>query len=360
MMNVLFISRPTLFSTPGGDTVQMEKTKEYLEKNFDIQVSIETELASINYIEYDLIHFFNIIRPNNILPHLPSGLPYVVSPIYVDYSEYDQEARGGVFGKLSKLFGKGRTEYLKSIARWVKNGENPGAFYYLVRGYNKSIEKVLKNCRVVLPNSNSELNRLKNDFAFSSKSVVVPNAVDTSKFRELIGGNKSGVICVARIEGRKNQLNLIRAIKKTDIRLTIIGKPSPNHIGYYNQCRNEANDQVSFVDHINQEELRNYYSAARVHAMVSWFETTGLSSLEAAACGANLVISDKGDQREYFGDDVFYADPDNVDSIKDAIIKAYKTKPSQKLLDRIRNEYNWEQTAKQTMSAYKFALKERK
>ena len=31
-MNVLFQSRKTLYSVPGGDTTQIMKTKEYLEK----------------------------------------------------------------------------------------------------------------------------------------------------------------------------------------------------------------------------------------------------------------------------------------------------------------------------------------
>lgn len=353
-MRVLFISRPTLLSVPGGDTVQMQKTKEYLEKDFEIVVDIWNGSKNVDYNSYDLLHFFNLIRPNNILQHLKTDVPYVVSPIYVDYSEFDQKVRGGYAAKLARIVGKNKSEYLKSLMRWLKNGEHPGSIAYILKGHKKSIQKILNSSSMIIANSESELKRIKSDFSFDCSTTVVPNATDLSELK--INSIREGVLCVARIEGIKNQLNLIRAIKKTDLHLTLIGKASPNHIGYYNQCRNEANDQVSFVDHIDQEELRNYYSAARVHAMVSWFETTGLSSLEAASCGANLVISDKGDQREYFGDDVSYADPDNVDSIKDAILNAYKTDPSLKLLDRIRNEYNWDQTAKKTMEAYKLIL----
>ena len=355
MIKALFISRPTLFSTPGGDTVQMELTKKFLEKEYAISVSILSENEEINYKEFDLIHFFNIIRPNNILPHLKSGLPYVISPIYVDYSEFDQKVRKGLFGKMASIVGKSKTEYLKTIARWIKNGEHPGSNYFIRKGYKKSVEKILENCKVLLPNSQSELQRLQEDYSFSCKAIVVPNAVDLSLFTEAVD-DKEGVICVARIEGRKNQLNLIRAIKKTDLRLTIIGKASPNHAEYYNQCQNEANDQVSFVDHIDQEELRNYYSSAKVHAMVSWFETTGLSTLEAAACGCNVVISEKGDQREYFKENAFYTDPDDVDSIKDALLKANTAAIPDALIVDIKNKYTWEETAQKTMEGYKLAL----
>lgn len=355
MINVLFISRPTLFSTPGGDTIQMELTKKFLEKKYSISVSILTEEESINYKEFDLIHFFNIIRPNNILAHLKSGLPYVISPIYVDYSEFDQKVRKGVFGKMASLVGKNKSEYLKTVARWIINGENPGSNYFIRKGYKKSIEKILSKCKVVLPNSESELQRLQEDYSFSCKAIVVPNAVDVSLFTE-VKNEKKDVVCVARIEGRKNQLNLIKAIKQTDLNLTIIGKASPNHHDYYEACKKEANHQVEFIEHLTQNELVYFYKKAKIHAMVSWFETTGLSSLEAAACGCAIVISNKGDQMEYFEKDAFYADPADVDAIKDAILKAYNAPISLELQRKINAKYNWDQTAIKTMEAYKLAL----
>lgn len=353
---MLYISRPTLFSSPGGDTIQMLKTKEFLERDYDVSIEVQPESDAINYKNFDLIHFFNIIRPNNILPHIKSGIPYVVSPIFVDYSEYDQQVRGGVFARLSRFIGKDNTEYIKSLARWIKNSEYPGSFYYLTHGYRKSIQKILKNCSVLLPNSESELLRLISDYRFNGEVAIVPNAVDTTFFKEKIEGDKQGVVCVARIEGRKNQLNLIKAIKQTDLQLTIIGNASPNHQQYYNECKNEANDQISFIDHIAQEELLKHYQKAKIHAMVSWFETTGLSSLEAAACGCNIVVSDKGDQRDYFKDEAFYADPGNVNSIKKALLAAEKVKKSELLIHKIREKFTWQKTAEQTFRAYKRVL----
>ena len=43
-MKVLFQSRKTLYSAPGGDTTQLLKTKEYLEK-LGVQVDISLELT---------------------------------------------------------------------------------------------------------------------------------------------------------------------------------------------------------------------------------------------------------------------------------------------------------------------------
>ncbi|MGC4059024.1 MAG: hypothetical protein QM743_13050 [Chitinophagaceae bacterium] len=55
------------------------------------------------------------------------------------------------------------------------------------------------------------------------------------------------VMCVARIEGRKNQLNVIRALKGTDFQLYIVGKAAPNHQKYLEQCRQEAGPNVHFI-----------------------------------------------------------------------------------------------------------------
>jgi glycosyltransferase involved in cell wall biosynthesis len=360
MIKVLFISRSTLYSAPGGDSIQIGKTKEYLENSYDVKVDILTNEKPVDYSQYDLLHFFNLIRPGAILKHLSSGLPYVISPVYVDYSEYDQHVRGGVFGLLSKIFGKGRTEYLKSIARWIKNGEHPGSKEYLTLGFDHSIEKILDDCAVLLPNSESELERIKDDFNVACKSVIVPNAIDTRLFNYDPEQEKKGVLCVARIEGVKNQLNLIKAIKETDLILTIIGKAAPNHSSYFEECKEEANHQVLFIDHISQEKLIEHYKKAKVHAMVSWFETTGLSSLEAAACGCNPVISDKGDQREYFRDEVFYCNPNSVDSIRDALLLAHYSDVSETLIKRINKKYNWSLTAEKTMKAYRYAVSKKK
>ena len=63
-MNVLFQSRKTLFSAPGGDTTQILKTKEYLEKwgiNVDISLDLTPDVS-----KYDIVHVFNLMRPQEL------------------------------------------------------------------------------------------------------------------------------------------------------------------------------------------------------------------------------------------------------------------------------------------------------
>ena len=95
-VNVLFIARATLYRDKGGDTIQILNTASFLRKH-SVQVTVRLTNELIDYDGYDLIHFFNIIRPADILYHVrKSAKPFVVSPIYVDYTEYDKKnTKGG-------------------------------------------------------------------------------------------------------------------------------------------------------------------------------------------------------------------------------------------------------------------------
>ena len=55
-MKVLFLSRKTLFSVQGGDTVQILKTAEALRRK-DVFVDVSTELEP-DLRGYDLVHVF--------------------------------------------------------------------------------------------------------------------------------------------------------------------------------------------------------------------------------------------------------------------------------------------------------------
>jgi len=354
---VAMISRPTLFSAPGGDTVQIQETAEFLTR-LGVEVKILLSNEPIQYDSFDLLHFFNVIRPNNILPHTKlSGIPFVISTIFVDYSEVELKVNGWKSVLLLQLFGKDGIEYIKTIARSFTNKELVGNREYLMQGHKKSVEKVLRMASLLLPNSESEMNRLKKRYEFPTKHKVIPNAVHPV-FLEM-GYNVSKeptVICVARIEPIKNQLNLIRALKNSTTKLELIGKPAPNHQKYYQQCVEEAGENITFSGQLERDEVIRRLQRVKVHVLPSWFETTGLSSLEAAALGCNLVITDKGDTKEYFGDLAFYCEPNSPESIKNKIDEALTKEINPELRKLISDKYKWEITAKKTFEAYREVL----
>ena len=85
-----------------------------------------------------------------------------------------------------------------------------------------------------------------------------------------------------------------------------------NQNDYYLKCKKIAASNIHFVDHFPQEELIKYYQKAKVHILPSWFETCGLSTLEAAAMGCNIVITNRGYASEYYDGHAFYCDPSSL------------------------------------------------
>jgi glycosyltransferase involved in cell wall biosynthesis len=208
---------------------------------------------------------------------------------------------------------------------------------------------------MLLPNSASEYTRLFRAFGVEQRYRVIPNAIDPRVFSPPTppGPREKGlVLCVGRIEGLKNQRTLIRALNGTEFKVMIIGSASANHMGYYEACRAAAAPNISFAGPMSQQELAALYSRAQVHVLPSWFETTGLSTMEAAAMGCAIVITDKGDQREYFGDQAFYCDPAEPATILQAVRQAAAAPPDGKLQQKIHLEYTWERAAELTASAY--------
>jgi glycosyltransferase involved in cell wall biosynthesis len=188
--------------------------------------------------------------------------------------------------------------------------------------------------------------------------TVVPNGIDDGLFRPGTPAEKEEklVLCVARFEGLKNQLNLIKALNNTEYSLVLAGDASPNQKKYYRHCQQIAAGNIRFTGRLPQAELLKYYRKAKVHILPSWFETCGLASLEAAAMGCNIVITDKGFASDYFGDNAFYCDPADPQSIYEAVHSAAIQPLQTNLQTRVMKEFTWEQAAIQTLGAYRKVL----
>lgn len=366
-MKVLFQSRQTLFSAPGGDTTQILKTKEYLEK-LGIQVAVTTDLEP-DLSEYDVVHVFNLMRPQDIYLQVRNAKKWnkkiALSTIYGPYEEYEKKARGGFLQFINKFLSITQIEYLKVIARAVLNWEfSKGTLIYLIRGHKSLQKEIVKDVDVFLPNSESEMLRVAKDFNLKNyKHVAVANAVDVNKFNypevkveKEYEKYQDCVLCVARIEGRKNQLNVVRACKDLPYKFVFIGKPSPNSKKYYEMCVNEASDNFHFLGQIDHEKLPQFYKLAKVHVLASWMETPGLSSLEAGVMRTNVVVTKKGDPEDYFKDYAYYCDPENLKSIRTAVENAYNEPFNDGLRQRILNNYKWEDTAEQTLQGYSMIM----
>lgn len=366
-MKVLFQSRKTLFTAPGGDTTQILKTKEFLEKlgvEVDISLELEPDLTG-----YDLVHVFNLMRPQELYLQVRNAKKYgkkvALSTIYGPYEEYEKKARGGILQVMNNQLSITQIEYLKVITRAVLNLEfDRGTAIYLLNGHKRLQRKITRMVDVFLPNSDSEMKRVICNFHLAScYYVVVPNAVDIKKFdyeETVIEPHnerfKDCVLCVARVEGRKNQLNVVKAAKELPYKFVFIGKAGVNSAEYLHSCQQQKTSNCEFLGQIDHDQLAQFYKLCRVHVLASWMETPGLSSLEAGIMHSNIVVTKKGDTEDYFKDMAFYCEPDSVESIRQAIEHAYNTPFIQSLAETIKQNYKWEDTARETLKGYQGVL----
>ncbi len=204
-----------------------------------------------------------------------------------------------------------------------------------------------------------EYRQLVRSYSLTPQYSVIPNGIDEKLFQQQdeIEKDDKMVLSVARIEGIKNQLNLIKAVNNSKYQLYIIGSASMNQSRYYHRCREAANENIHFIDHLPQAKLIPYYQKAKVHVLPSWFETCGLSTLEAMAMKCNAVITDRGFTYEYFGDTVSYCDPSSPASILKAIDNAGKARP-EIFREKIFTDYTWRNAAVKTHNAYQKVLSE--
>jgi glycosyltransferase involved in cell wall biosynthesis len=219
---------------------------------------------------------------------------------------------------------------------------------------------------ILIPNSKSEADQLRRFFLIpEGKISQIPNGVDPvfenaspDLFRSKFKFEKF-VLCVGRIEPRKNQLNMIRALNRTDIPFVIIGDHVKHYPEYYQACRKEAGPNIHFLGGMphDSEILRSAYAACDTLLLASWLETPGLAALEAALAGAKVVITQEGATREYFRDLVGYTNPSSVKDIQIQTSHAYGLPKDGRLQDLVRRDYQWKHIANKVLVEYQRLLR---
>ena len=371
-MKVLVQTRPGLGGHLTGDVTQVRKTAEALEA-LGVDVRFSDSLTP-DPDGVDAVHLFSTLQPHYTylrLRHLKSqNVPVVVSTIYWEWEPEELEAEsilrlGPMRYRLSRAANWLRPKLPDRLRYRLQKSNLPfemqAHFYELERhvGTPAMRKYIYDTADVLLPNSEAEYVYLKDRFEVRNDYEVVPNAVDpefaehaTNAFAEE-AGLSDFVLCCAVLQIRKNQRQLILAANDLSIPLVLVGSEESR---YGALCREIAGPTVHFAGELSGAMLQSAFAAARTHALVSFYETPGLASLEAAISGNTIVVSDRGSPREYFGDDAFYCDPADLQSIKEALQRGYEATPNPGLKERVLRDFNWGKTAEATIRGYERAI----
>lgn len=372
-IKVLFQSRSDLFTKRGGDTVQIEQTKQALEK-LGVAVSIDFS-TNLDLSNYDLVHLFNIdwcrdtyLQAVNAKKQNKS---IVLSAIHHSFADIDYFAANSQYGLgriINPTFRKWhQREFLKSIYRVVFDPKKlKTTLVQLGIGTLVQQKSLLEMADVVVVQTDDEIKDIKKEFGvpdITFKKVVngvrADFATATSDWCVSEYGLENFVFCVGRIEPRKNQLAVIDAFQQAGLvgktKLVFVGKVNrvlqPEYSFRFKKAL-EKFDWVKHIPYVSYENIGSMFASAKVHILASWFETTGLVSLDAGLAGAN-VVSPRSRCQEYLGDYAYYCDPSNVESIAKALKQAYEDPRQTELKTRILENYTWDIVGRQTLDIYK-------
>ncbi|MGD0196622.1 MAG: glycosyltransferase [Solirubrobacteraceae bacterium] len=327
----------------GGHVTQFRATLRALqEAGVDARAGTGVEALSG---DVDVVHVFGDVR--QVLRHGRPDALVAVTPIYFPLALLDG-ADWNRPGYAYKAYKRGR-----HAASWLRA---PRRRYYRRRALAERA-RALCDADLLLASSANEAAQLRRDIAHAPAIAVVRNCVDESMFsgdpargRELLGlDDEPFVLSVARVERNKNPLALALALAPLDLPLVLVGAGGRRQ-EYYEESVKRAARRLLRVEHIEHDELRHVYAAAAVHALPSFFETTGLATLEALAAGTPVVVTDAPAQREYFGDCAQFCRPFSVRSVRHALLRALEG-PSGRELEVARS-FSSQRTAQELLSAY--------
>jgi glycosyltransferase involved in cell wall biosynthesis len=373
-MKVLMQGRFGLLDAAGGDRIQVENTAKELEK-LDVKVDISCELNE-DVSKYDVVHVFQLdwtaethLMAKNAKKH---HKPLVLSPIHHKVEEVKRFDDEYVFDyrRLAKHLFKDqhKRDTFKNVYRSLIDPKKVyPTLYSVFKGLKKMHQETIDMADVILVQTTLEAKDLKDTYGVDFQWVKVPNGVSerflNCKNPQQPLGIKDYIFSVGRIEPRKDQLSIIKAVKMLrqetgeKFKLVFVGKKNPkNHIEYTRIFDGylRENDWITYIESVPYENIPDLFYYAKVCVSASWFESTGLTLLEALYCGTNAVASSPR-AKEILGNYASYCEPGNVESIKNAIKKEYYAK--RPVIDQeMRREYTWKNAAAKTKKVYQDLL----
>lgn len=345
-MKAAFFTYPSAFQNVGGGEVLLLKVKEYVEKE-----GVEVRLFDVwrdRVEQVDVLHVFGSVKDCLGLVETAKarGTKVVITPLW--WSDWRRAffTEGSLKTKVDFL--------LRHLAKLV------------YPSFPSARRKLLLSSDLVFPNSEMEQKQIQRLFAVSPGTMrIVHNGVDKAflsadpgLFRSRYGSDPF-VLGVGRIEPRKNQLNLIRAVARLKgKRLFLIGSPVSGYEAYFQKCQGEGKAFTTFLPTLDHGDpfLKSAYAACEVFVLQGWFETPGLAALEAALAGARVVATNGGSTGEYFRDFVEYMDPSRPADIARKIQKAAAVQKHDYLKNHVLQNFTWERVARDYVEFYREAL----
>ncbi len=128
------------------------------------------------------------------------------------------------------------------------------------------------------------------------------------------------ILNVGTIEERKNLLNVLKALKDTEIPLVVVGKKNKKYFKKIEQFLKKNRVEVHFLEGVSMQELAAIYQLADIFVYPSLFEGFGIPIIEALFSGTVVVTSNTSSLPEAGGKDSVYINPQNVADLQSKLL----------------------------------------
>ena len=173
------------------------------------------------------------------------------------------------------------------------------------------------------------------------------------------------VLCVATLQPRKNLRGALAAFERlvaggAPHQLVVVGARGWRDAPDLRALRDSpVAARIVAPGWVRDDELVGLLRGAAVVAVPSLYEGFGLPALEAMACGAPVVCSDRTALPEVVGDAAELADPDDADALAAAFVRALEPARADALRaagPRRASGFTWTRHADRVVAAYLAAL----
>lgn len=201
-----------------------------------------------------------------------------------------------------------------------------------VLGYNKRFDKIypllskkwkeiIKEAKILTTPSKflqDEITKQTKEGRF----VVIPNGIDPTKFKPLKKEKK--ILVVARLFQNKGVQDILDALKGLDMKgwtVDIVGD-GPYRKFLENKVRENGLKKVvkfhGWLDN-NSSEMKSLYGHASIFISASYFESFGLTILEAVLSGGYIILSDIPGHRSFDLNEKNYFKPKDVTKLRKSL-----------------------------------------
>ena len=186
------------------------------------------------------------------------------------------------------------------------------------------LEWPMRRCSRVVAVSNATKRSILANTNYPASSIEIIHTVVPSHFkpRTTLPNNPKPVLLHIGLASNKNLRGHALAIQGMEVRLRIIGEPSPAD----HAMLRELGIDYEWLSRLTDEEMQEAYATSDLLLFCSFLEGFGMPILEAKAVGLPVITSNIEPMSEVGAGYAIFVPPQNVDAITDAIVSSLSRK----------------------------------